>query len=91
MPDSCCVVGCSNRRSKDSNIPFYTVPKGKSPLERKRREDWIKAISREDWKFWSEDQISKARVCGAHFVSGKFFCLNQTKYFCCILVKLQPY
>ena len=67
MPESCCVVGCSQRRVKVCGIPFYRIPKGKTPVEARRRRDWIKAINRDQW---SEEPISHARICGNHFVSG---------------------
>ena len=72
MPDSCCVVNCSNRRvGKLKSMPFYRLPKGKTPIEKRRRAAWIAAVDREDWKGWSEEQMSRSRVCGSHFVSGR--------------------
>ena len=67
MVESCCAVGCSQRRVKCCGITFYRIPKGKTPTEARRRQDWIKAISRDQC---SEEQISRARICGNHFVSG---------------------
>jgi len=73
MPQSCCAVGCANRKiGAKKSLPFYNIPKGKSPIERRRREAWIKAICREDWKTWSEDKISKAKICAEHFVTGSY-------------------
>lgn len=63
MPDTCCAVGCTNRRIK-GGIPFYRIP---SKKHKERRERWIAAIRREEW---SEEQIKNARLCGAHFISG---------------------
>ena len=72
MPDSCCIPNCSNRRcGKNKNLPFYSIPKGKSPFERRRRELWIKVVDRVDWKDLDYDKISKSKICGAHFVSGR--------------------
>ena len=70
MPESCCAVGCSQRRVKGCGIPFYRIPKGKTPFEARhtRRQDWIKAINRP--MKWSEEQISHTRICGNHFVSS---------------------
>ena len=62
MPDSCCAVGCSNRRKKNG-IPFYGFPKNS-----KKRQLWVNAVGRKDW---SESSIEKARLCGEHFISGK--------------------
>ncbi|XP_056152613.1 uncharacterized protein LOC130127078 isoform X4 [Lampris incognitus] len=72
MPHSCCAVGCTNRKDgKNKHLHFYRVPKGKTPFEKRRRQAWIHAIRREDWKMWSEDQISNAKICGEHFISGE--------------------
>ena len=66
MPDSCCAPGCQNRRVKGQNIPFYRIP---STRNMELREKWLSKIKREQW---SDDQIDKARLCGSHFVSGKY-------------------
>ena len=73
MPTSCCVVDCSNKHTGRSSLKFYRIPRGKTPFERKRRQAWIRAINRKDWDTWSEERISKQRVCGAHFLSGKTY------------------
>ena len=67
MPESCCAVGCSQRRVKGCGIPFYGISEGKPPFEAQRRQDWIKNISRYQW---SKEQISGARICGNLFVSS---------------------
>ena len=67
MPDTCCAVGCTNRREKNG-LPFYRIPTKKREEKRKR---WIAAIKREHWP---EEQINKARLCGAHFISGSYIC-----------------
>ena len=69
MPESCCAVGCTYRYSKEKKIPMYSMPSSKSPWEINRRKLWIKAIRREDWKDWTYDKISRARICGQHFIS----------------------
>ncbi|XP_047137643.1 uncharacterized protein LOC124814176 isoform X1 [Hydra vulgaris] len=68
MPDSCCVVGCVNRRSNESLFSFYCIPSGHSPNEVKRRQLWLNALHR---KNWPDKMIKNARVCSKHFVSGK--------------------
>ena len=71
MPDSCCIVNCGNRRIGELKyMPFYRIPNRKTPIEQRRRLAWIKAVDRDDWKTWTEHQISRAKVCGAHFLSG---------------------
>ncbi|XP_056153568.1 lethal(3)malignant brain tumor-like protein 2 [Lampris incognitus] len=72
MVHSCCVVGCTNRKRGDNKrLHFYRMPKRKSPVEKRRRQAWIRAIGREDWKTWSDEKISNAKICGAHFISGQ--------------------
>ena len=72
MPQSCCAVGCANRKiGAKKNLPCYNIPKGKSQIER-RREAWIKAIFREDWKTRAEDKMLKATICAEHFVTGSY-------------------
>ena len=68
MPKSCCAVGCTNRQTKENaKLHFYCIPKGKTPFEKRKRDDWIRAIRR---KNWPDEQIAKARICSEHFVSG---------------------
>ena len=47
------------------------MPSKNTPIERRRRADWMRALRREDWKTWTDAQISKQKVCGSHFISGK--------------------
>ena len=61
MPVSCCAVSCANRFSKDSAIKFYRFPE-----EPRRRELWIKAVSRSKWELKDHH-----RLCREHFVSGR--------------------
>ena len=61
MPDSCCAVGCSNRRSKGSTLKFYRIPFGSDDKSLKLRKKWVTA---------TEKQIDNARICSAHFSSG---------------------
>ena len=68
MPDSCCAVGCSNRRTgANKELPFYRIPAGRTLIEQRRRAIWLKNIRR---KNWSESQITNAKICGAHFTKG---------------------
>ena len=34
---------------KGCGITFYRIPKGKTPFEAQRRQDWIKAVNRDQW------------------------------------------
>ena len=73
MPQSCCVVGCTNRKANGTKLAFYPIPSGTTAFEKKRREDWLRKIDRKNWddKYeWLYERISKQRVCGAHFLSG---------------------
>ena len=68
MPKSCCAVGCTNRQTKENaNLHFHSIPKGITPFQKRRRDDWIRAIRR---KNWADEQISKALICSEHIVSG---------------------
>ena len=80
MPDTCCAVGCKNRRDKCS-LPFYRIPTVKKP---ERRRLWVAAIKRENW---SEEQINKARICGAHFITGQWLLIG----WWCGVVTLLPH
>lgn len=57
----CVAFGCNNR-SRQSSIPFHRFP-----LDRERRQRWITAVKRDNWT-----PSEHSRLCGAHFVSGKF-------------------
>ena len=37
MPQSCCVVDCSDRKVKGSKLSFYAIPSGTTAFEKKRR------------------------------------------------------
>ena len=73
MVNSCCIVGCKKRSDKEKHLHFYRIPDGKTPLEEKRRRDWLSAIKRTDWKKpeWTTQRINKQRVCSYHFLSGQ--------------------
>ena len=65
MPDSCSAFGCTNRRSSTS-LQFYRIPSGKQYPERGIK--WVTAMRREKWP---AEKINNARMCSAHFVTGK--------------------
>ncbi|KAJ8387083.1 hypothetical protein AAFF_G00160230 [Aldrovandia affinis] len=67
MP-TCSVTGCQNRPEPGSNIIFYRLPVGSHPFQKRRRQLWLEAMRRPDA---SEDFIRIARICSAHFISGK--------------------
>ena len=67
MP-SCCAVGCANRSTSNLELTFYRIPGGAHPFQQNRRRLWLRAISRDKW---SETEIKNARLCSAHFISGK--------------------
>lgn len=60
MGKSCCAVGCKNRYSKDSGIPFYRFP-----IDAERRAAWTSAVNRKDWV-----PNEHSWICGAHFITG---------------------
>ena len=66
MPTSCCVVGCTNRHSKDAPYRFYRFPKDSG-----RRQRWIAAVRwvNIDGSAWQPSDGD--RICSLHFVSGE--------------------
>ena len=58
---SCCAVGHTDRFKKDSGIGFYVLP-----ADKKRRERWLRAISRDKWEPKASNQI-----CGSHFIGSR--------------------
>ena len=73
MVTTCCVPNCSSNTEKPEckGLHYYVIPSGKTPIEQRRRRDWIKAIPRSDWENKTDQQISNMRICSAHFVSGE--------------------
>ena len=63
MPDSCCAVGCTNRRNKNNQLEYYRIPR-----REEKQKLWLRAIKRDNW---SAKEIANARICSAHFNSGK--------------------
>ena len=71
--DSCCAIGCQNRRCKNNpEVSFYRFPSDKTKETKERRKKWIAAVKREKWPE-SDSQIDNARLCSAHFVTGELF------------------
>ena len=69
----CAVIGCSKRSGRDMGISFYRIPaiiKGRSKqeleLSKKRRNEFLSAISREDLsdKITTNDRISSTHYLG---------------------------
>ncbi|XP_060760149.1 zinc finger protein 845-like isoform X2 [Neoarius graeffei] len=67
MP-SCYVVGCKNRSKTRPDLIYYRIPAGSHSFHQNRRRLWLRAINRVNW---TETQIKNARVCSAHFISGR--------------------
>ena len=66
MPTSCCVVGCTNRHSKDAPYQFYRFPKDSG-----RRQRWIAAVRRVNIDGSAWQPADGDRICSLHFVSGE--------------------
>lgn len=70
MPDSCCSVGCTNRRGDKPGLCFYRIPSERENPERRR--SWICAIRRaflpEEGKEWQPSKYT--RLCSEHFIKG---------------------
>ncbi|XP_071802602.1 uncharacterized protein [Asterias amurensis] len=70
MPESCCAIGCTNRRKQEeeNGLSFYKIPRATTALRKEKRRLWMSAIKR---KHWGEAATRHARLCSAHFISGK--------------------
>ena len=66
MPVSCCAVNCTNRFSKGSGVGFFQFP-----VDPRKKELWIRAISRVDTSGRKWEPSVHDRICGVHFVSGR--------------------
>ena len=44
MPETCCAVGCSNRRGRKEGLSFHRFPE-----DEERRRKWVAAVNRKDW------------------------------------------
>ena len=60
MDKCCCAVGCSNRFYKRCGLHFYRFP-----ADIERRNHWVAAINRKNWK-----PTEYTWVCSCHFVGG---------------------
>ena len=73
MPDTCCTVGCQNKRNTNNpEVCFYRFPSDKTKETKERRKKRIAAAKREKW-LESDSQIDNARLCSAHFVTDELF------------------
>ncbi|XP_067102000.1 THAP domain-containing protein 1-like [Osmerus mordax] len=73
MPDSCCAIGCTNRRGGKPGLCFYRIPSDKENPERRRL--WICAIIKRnvtshsgEGKQWQPSKYT--RICSEHFIKG---------------------
>ena len=50
MPDTCCAVGCQNRRNKNNpEVSFYRSPSDKTKGKKEHQKKWIAAVKHEKW------------------------------------------
>lgn len=66
MPVSCCAVICMNHFSKGPGVGFVQFP-----VDLRRKELWIQAISQVDTSGRKWEPSVYDRICGVHFVSGQ--------------------
>ena len=64
MVHSCCAYGCRNRMGEQKGLGFFRFPS--RPEEKERRQKWITAMRRNNWK-----PTKYSRICGNHFTTGK--------------------
>ena len=57
---TCCVPLCYNNSKRNRDLSFYVIPS-----EKKLRKEWLRMISRKDFK-----PTSGHRMCSAHFEGG---------------------
>ena len=72
MVVSCYTYGCRNRFGEIKGLGFYCIPVHPND----RRERWIIAIKRVNWK-----PSKHARICGDHFESGMRVSIKPTVCF----------
>ena len=71
MPDSCCAVCCSNRRSKGSGLKFYRIRFGSDDQSLALRKEWVTTIK---WDKWTKKQIENARIYSTQAGTVLFLC-----------------
>lgn len=76
MPDACSAVGCSKRRGKENGARFFRFPSSKT--HNNQRKKWIAALRRVNPDGTPWQPTSNARVCGAHFHTGKYTIADYT-------------
>ena len=57
MPNSCCAVGCTNRKTGRPELTFYSFPSSKKNAN--QRSLWVNAMKRVNWP---EEQINNANI-----------------------------
>ncbi|XP_077579830.1 uncharacterized protein LOC144201226 [Stigmatopora nigra] len=84
---ACCVRGCSNSSCSGAKVKFYRLPTSYRPFQAERRRLWLRALQRvadvavdegedgdhgdQDDQDENEELWQNARICGAHFLSGR--------------------
>ncbi|XP_077473315.1 uncharacterized protein LOC144086972 [Stigmatopora argus] len=82
---ACCVRGCSNSSSSGAKVKFYRLPTSYRPFQAERRRLWLRALQRvaavvvdegeDDDQDQDQDEGEElwqnARICSAHFLSGR--------------------
>ena len=70
MPATCCAWGCSNRngpKAKENGVTFHMIPKSES-----HREQWIRAIRRQDANGNPWKPTANSTLCSEHFKQSDF-------------------
>ncbi|XP_061626857.1 uncharacterized protein LOC133476892 isoform X1 [Phyllopteryx taeniolatus] len=66
---ACCVLGCTNSRSIAGKLKFYRLPTAYRPFQANRRCLWLEVLQKVNGS--AEELKENARICGAHFISGR--------------------
>ena len=70
MVNVCCVPGCTNKSTRDTNVSYHRFP-----ADKKQQRNWLRSIRRENL------EVSQStRVCSAHFRNGKKLSRNDVPY-----------
>ncbi len=69
MPQTCVVVNCKNRSSKEFNKSFYRFP-----VDPDQRIKWVASVNRKNWS-----PSEYRRICSDRFVTSKLSTVYTTK------------
>lgn len=81
MPHSCCVPGCRGNYRNGPKVRVYSFPS-----EDSLRNQWIRAIKREDFTVTPHSKVNISPFCLRQYC---FICISGKKTFDCIYKNIQ--